>query len=101
MNETNLFYEGEVPGIKFYNNISAEEYKNLVYNCKNVWNAKNNCLTYLEKDLDLLYDALIVFGKEIWNDYGVNIISRKSISGLTLLIFQVNFLKKKVVLIFL
>ena len=55
---------------------------------------KKETLFYLEKDLDLLYDALIVFGKEIWNDYGVNITSRKTISGLTLLIFQVNFLEK-------
>lgn len=94
MNKNNLFYEGKVPDIKYYNKISTEEYNNLLHKCNNVWNAKNNCLTYLEKDLDLLYDALIIFGKEIWNDYGVNITSRKTISGLTLLIFQVNFLKK-------
>lgn len=84
----------KVPDIKYFNKITRHEYNNLVNKCNNVWNAKNNCLTYLEKDLDLLYDALIIFGKEIWNDYGVNITSRKTISGLTLLIFQVNFLRK-------
>ena len=95
MNYSNLFYEGNLPDIKFFNNISSDDYNILreVYKTQE-WIAKDSCLKYLERDLDLLYDAIILFAKEIWNEYGVNITSRKTISGLTLLIYQVYYYKK-------
>jgi DNA polymerase type B, organellar and viral len=91
MNNSNLLYKVEVPDIKFYYQISKDEYNKIVKSCNNKWKAKDNCLIYLERDLDLLYEAIIMFAKEIWNDCGVNITSRKTISRLTLLIFQVNY----------
>jgi len=95
INYNNLFYEGKVPDIRFFNNINKDDYNKILEGCNTQkWIAKDNCLKYLEKDLDLLYDAVIMFGKEIWNEYGVNITSRKTISGLTLLIYQVYYYKK-------
>jgi hypothetical protein len=94
MCEENLLYEGVTPNIEFFNNISPEKYNEIVSECRNLWSTKIYSLKYLETDLDILYDALISFSKEIWNDYGVNITQRKTISGLTLLIYQVNYLKK-------
>jgi len=90
-----LHYQGTVPNIKYFGSqINSDEYKKLLTDCKNVWNAKDNCLKYLDKDLEILYDALIGFAQSFWFDYGINITKRKTISGLSLLNFQVNYLKK-------
>jgi hypothetical protein len=37
---------------------------------------------------------MIMFAKNIWHEYGVNLRQRKTISGLGLLIYQSNYLKK-------
>jgi hypothetical protein len=66
----------------------------MVQNQKGIWSIKDNCLNYLQKDLDILYDAMIIFAQNIWHEYGVNLRQRKTISGLVLLIYQSNYLNK-------
>jgi hypothetical protein len=85
-------YKGEIPENKYYLNLNNEDYLKMVQDQKGIWSMKENCLKYLQTDLDILYEAMIMFAKNIYQLYGVNLRQRKTISGLALLIYQSNFL---------
>lgn len=61
---------------------------------KGIRSIKDNCLKYLQTDLDILFDTMIIFAQTIWQEYAVNLRQRKTISGLALLIYQSNYLNK-------
>jgi hypothetical protein len=94
VNSNTIDYKGIIPEYKYFTNLLKEDYLKMVDNQKGIWSIKENCLNYLQKDLDILYGALIMFAKNIWNEYGVNLRQRKTISGLALLIYQSNYLNK-------
>ncbi len=57
-----LEYVGDKPDIKYFENISAEEYENI----SNVYNFKKECNKYLERDCISLYEILYSFQNTIY-----------------------------------
>lgn len=94
VNNNNIYYKGLIPEIKYFKNLNQVDYLKMVGNVKDIWSTKENCLNYLQKDLDILYNAMILFAQTIWHEYGINLRQRKTISGLALLIYQSNYLFK-------
>jgi len=94
VNKNTIDYKGLIPANKYFLNVNKEDYLKMIENKKGIWSIKDNCLNYLQKDLDILYDAMIMFAQTIWHEYGVNLRQRKTISGLALLIYQSNYLYK-------
>ena len=94
VNKNTIDYKGLIPANKYFLNVNKKDYLKMVDNNKGIWSIKDNCLNYLQKDLDILYDAMIMFAQTIWHEYGVNLRQRKTISGLALLIYQSNYLDK-------
>lgn len=89
----NLFYKGDKPDIKFYNDISIEDY-NLIPN--NNWYFKQETIRYLYSDLNSLYEVLTKANKQVFNDYNVNMIDSITISGLSLKIFFKDYYKSNI-----
>jgi DNA polymerase type B, organellar and viral len=94
VNKNTIDYKGLLPENKYFKNLNKEDYLQMADNHYGIWSTKDNCLNYLQTDLDILYDAMIMFGQTIWHEYGINLRQRKTISGLALLIYQSNYLNK-------
>lgn len=94
--ENNLFYIGETPDIKHYNNISREEYSNLY---RKDWSFKNETLKYLSNDINCLYEILIKANKQFNMDYGLNITDKITISSTALNLFLSKYYKRNIPLI--
>jgi DNA polymerase type B, organellar and viral len=79
VNKDTLFYVGNTPDIKYYNNILKEDYKELY---KEVWSLKDECLIYLEKDLLSLYKVLEKVNKEFFFKFNTQMTESLTIAGL-------------------
>ena len=94
VNKNAIDYKGVIPKKKYFITLNEEDYLKMVENQKGIWSIKDNCLNYIQTDLDILYDAMIMFARTIWHQYGITLRQRKTISGLALLIYQSNYLNK-------
>jgi DNA polymerase family B len=89
-NKNTLFYIGKTPDINYYDNIEIKEYMNLY---KEVWNLKEECLIYLDKDLLSLYQVLVKVNKSIHFLFNMQMTESLTISGLAMRIFLTNHYK--------
>jgi DNA polymerase type B, organellar and viral len=91
----NLNYKGEVPEIKFFKELSNEEYQE--YKSRftdNLWNLKKEAIKYCELDCKALFDVLINFNQEIYNLFEVNITESPTLPSLAFRIFRTHFMDK-------
>jgi len=87
VNKDNLFYIGNKPDIKYYNNISKYIYDKIPMK----WNLHTETLKYLESDLKGLLEVMNKFSVNIFNEYNLNITKFKTLPALSLGIFTSNF----------
>lgn len=92
----NLFYTGKTPNISYYENISMDDYKNLIIDN---WSFKEETIKYLINDLNSLYEVLMKANKQIFLDYNVNMSDSITISGLALTIFFKDYYKNNIPMI--
>lgn len=90
-NEDTLFYVGSTPDIKFYNNISKEQYK-LLY--KEVWSLKEEALEYLNKDLYSLKEVIDKVNKVMFLLFRKQMTNSLTISGFSARLFLEDFYDK-------
>lgn len=83
-----LFYKGITPDIKYYKDISLENYNNIY---SKDWSFKVECIKCLKADLVSLYQVLAKVNKQIFEDYNVNITDKITISGLAVDIFMKKY----------
>jgi hypothetical protein len=91
--EHNLNYVGAVPPFSYYERVDSSEYIEMIKNFENNWSLRNEALKYLKNDIISLYEVLICFAKEIFNEYNVNITNYPTISSLAMGIYRGHFLK--------
>ena len=89
VNENNLYYIGDKPSIKFFNNISEINYNSIP---ENNWNLKKETLSYLKADIEGLLEALIKFNNNIFNKYQLNITKFKTLPGLAFAAYRSSYL---------
>jgi hypothetical protein len=89
VNKNNLYYIGDKPSIKFFNNIPELDYNSI---SSDNWNLKKNTLSYLKSDLEGLLEALIKFGDNIFLKYNLNITKFKTLSGLAFAVYRSSYL---------
>jgi DNA polymerase type B, organellar and viral len=87
VNKDNLFYIGNKPDIKYYENVSKKSYDLIPLE----WNLKKETLQYLESDLTGLLEVMNKFSVNIFNEYNLNITKFKTLPALALGIFTSNF----------
>lgn len=91
-NKDTLFYIGKTPDIKYYVDIEIKDYMKLY---KEVWNLKEECLNYLDKDLISLYQVLVKVNKSIHFLFNMQMTESLTISGLAMRIFLTNHYNPK------
>ena len=90
VNRDTLHYIGDTPSYDYWVNLPKDEYKNLM---KSNWNLKDECLSYLDKDLISLLELMNLFNKYIYQKFGLQVTDNLTISRLSINIFKKNFLK--------
>ena len=96
VNENNLNYIGNVPDIKYFSNITEDQYKDLTSMTDNNWNLKNEAIKYCEIECISLFQVLETFGKLIFDLFQINITKISTLPSLVFKIFRVHFLSKSV-----
>jgi len=94
-NNISLDYNGEVPDINYFDNISNEEYISYTSNLFNNWNLRKETIKYCELDCIVLYQILIKFSRFIYQLFRIDIFKYPTLSSLAFAIYRSNFLKSK------
>jgi len=83
-----LDYVGKLPDMKYFKDITKEEYKELELKFKNKnWNAKQELVNYCENDTKTLREVIVAFNTLIHNHFGINIHDFYTAPSLTYYIF--------------
>jgi hypothetical protein len=94
-----LNYKGEVPNIKFFDNISESDYNDYKSNYSSCgdtnWYIKEETIKYCEQDCLVLYQIIEKFSEKIYKLFRIDIHQYPTLSSLAFAIFRSNFLKKK------
>lgn len=89
----NLFYQGSMPNINYYDNLTEFEYTEKYMN---FWSFEQETIRYLNNDLCSLFDILVAANKRVFRDYNVNLRESITISGLALKIYLKDFYKNNI-----
>lgn len=88
----NLEYIGSVPNIKYFKDISIEEYNDYVLERVNIWNFKEELLNYNMLDCISLYEVLIKFNSLIFDKFSLNAINYPTLPSLAFGIYRSSFM---------
>jgi len=83
-----VFYIGNKPEKKYYENISLKNYNEIP---NNNWNVKDETLRYLKSDIEGLLEILLKFSKNIFENYSLNISNYPTLPSLSLSIYTSSF----------
>lgn len=90
VNEDTLNYVGATPPYTYYESqISQQHYECII---QEDWSCREESLKYLENDLITLYEILVEFSKEIYNQFKLNITKYSTISALAFKIYLSNYM---------
>ena len=92
VNKFNLFYKGVTPNVEYFTGLSEIEYSKL-FPVGHNFDLRGECLKYLNKDLITLLEIMIKFAQIIYDHFGINITTCKTIAGLSLKIYLSNYYK--------
>jgi hypothetical protein len=88
-----LDYIGLVPNIKYFNNISLEEYNQYYNSFNDNWSLRIETIKYCEQDCKTLYQIIYNFQKKIFHLFRLDILKYPTLSSLAFAIFRSKFLK--------
>lgn len=91
--QDNLFYVGDTPSMSFYNDISIEDYK---LHSSSSWDFKQTTISYLNDDLQCLYEVLTKANKQIHKDFKVSMMEGNTISSLAMKIYLNSFYNENI-----
>ena len=98
VNEDNLDYVGEVPEIKFFDNISYDGYNTYSSNFNNkVWSIKDETIKYCNIDYITLFQIILKFNELIFKMFNLNIHKYPTLSSLAFAIFRSNFMEAGII----
>lgn len=91
-NSNTLFYIGQTPNLNYYSStLDKQQYKALY---KEVWDFKEESLSYLSDDLMSLYQILVKISKTLFLDFDIDMTKCLTISKLAYEIFTKDYLDK-------
>lgn len=91
-----LNYVGEVPSIKYFNNITLEEYETYCKEFNKNWSLKEETKKYCEQDVVALHSVLDKFNLLIYDLIRINAIKYPTLSSLAFAIYRATFLEAKI-----
>lgn len=87
----NLNYTGNVPDIKYFKDISINEYDNYINERNNIWNFKNELLNYNMIDCIALYEVLTKFNELLFYKLSLNAFKYPTLPSLAFAIYRSSF----------
>lgn len=94
---TSLNYIGNVPDIKFFSDITIEQYNIILKKYNNNWSLKDEAIKYCEIDCISLHQIIHSFELLIFNYFKVNIHKYATSPSLAFGIYRANFLQKNTI----
>ena len=88
----NLNYIGKVPGIKYFINLTLDQYIEYKQNFINNWSLKDETINYCTQDCISLYQVIYKFNNLIFNQYSVNIHKYPTLPSLAFAIYRAHYL---------
>jgi hypothetical protein len=88
----NINYIGSVPNIKYFKDISIENYNIYVNERNNIWNLKTELLNYNMIDCIALYEILIKFNDLIYDKFSLNAFNYPTLPSLAFAIYRSSFM---------
>jgi DNA polymerase type B, organellar and viral len=95
VNENNLDYIGQVPGFKYFNGITREEYIEYCKQFNNNWSLRDETIKYNITDCISLYQIIHRFSEMIFDLFNINIHNYPTLPSLAFAIFRSNFMKEE------
>jgi len=95
VNESNLNYEGNVPTIENFFEISEIDYLNYKNSFYSLWNLKMEAIKYCQLDCISLYQVILKFNSLIFGNFNKNIHSYPTLPSLAFAIFRSNFMSEE------
>jgi DNA polymerase type B, organellar and viral len=93
-----LLYEGIVPDMTYYDNITELEYKNILNSYKNTaWSLRDAIKLHSENDCRVLWDVMDAFNKHMFNLVTLNIFKALTLPTLSMNIYKSNFMGDNVI----
>jgi hypothetical protein len=89
--ENTLFYNGPKPNIKFFNNITLEEYNTI----SDPWNAELETNKYIKGDVEGLLELMLKFSQYMQNIAPVNITKHLTLPSLAMAVFTSKFITEE------
>lgn len=88
-----LDYKGKVPLMKYFQNISKEEYNK--YKQKFIiWSLKDEAIRYCINDCISLYQIILTFNNLIFDKWNININEQPTISSLSQRLYLTHFMNE-------
>lgn len=87
-----LNYIGKVPAIKYYIDISLDQYNIYKQNFINNWSLKDETINYCSQDCISLYQVINKFNNLIFNQYKLNVHRFPTLPSLAFGIYRANYL---------
>jgi DNA polymerase type B, organellar and viral len=88
-----LEYIGNVPDLKYFNNLSIEDYSKYYNSFDGIWSLKTETIKYCEQDCKTLYQVINNFQKKIFQLFRLDILKYPTLSSLAFAIFRSKFIK--------
>src|ERR1700692_1673194 len=88
----NLNYIGKVPAIKYFINLTLDQYIEYKQNFINNWSLKDETINYCSTNCISLYQVIEKFNNLIFDNFTLNIYKYPTLSSLALAIFRTNYL---------
>nr|YP_009487206.1 hypothetical protein [Russula abietina]AWB36108.1 hypothetical protein [Russula abietina] len=95
LTENNLEYEGIVPDIKFFKNITFEEYNKYKNSFNNLWNLKKESIKYCEIDCISLHQVISNFSILIYDLFQKDMHKYATLPSLAFAIYRTKFMKEE------
>ena len=92
-NNINLNYIGKVPGIKYFINLTLDQYNEYKQNFLNNWSLKNETINYCLQDCISLYQVIDKFNTLIFNKFNLNVNNFPTLPSLAFGIYRAHYLK--------
>lgn len=90
--DININYIGNVPDIKYFKDITIDDYNNYVNERNNIWNFKDELLNYNMIDCIALYEILIKFNDIIFDKFSLNVFNYPTLPSLAFAIYRSSFM---------
>jgi hypothetical protein len=92
--EFQMNYIGPVPDIKYFKDITINEYNEYINDRNNIWDFKNELLNYNMIDCIALYEILIKFNQLIFEKFSLNVFNYPTLPSLAFNIYRSSFMNE-------